>query len=1244
MPTYRFRTLALCVTLILSLCTFSHGQTANGTITGAVTDSSGAAVVGADVTLTNLGTSQARTQPSGSDGLFTFPNLVPGSYKIDVEKQGFKHFTRSDVSVLVNQSTTVNASLAVGQVSEIVEVLGETPQLQTDTSSLGEVVEMRMANNLPLNGRNIYNLTTIVPSVVPQGNTIGTVVGKNPFDFANYQIGGSFANQSAEYLDGQPLNIGYINLPLLVPTQDSVGEFKVQTNNMGPEWGKFSGGVINISTKSGTNTWHGLLYEYLRNTVLNANEYFNKGAEVKNGQPNTRPPFVQNQFGGTVGGAVLKDRTFVFGSYEGFRLRQGTVFQTTVPTAQERTGNFGDLCSAGFNAAGLCLAGHADPVTGQWVSPYQLYDPVSIVGTNPTRTPIPFNNLNNLPGGINPTSQYLLGKLIANPTGSGTQSPTTGEFLNNFLKAASTGGDINEYVARVDQVINSKQRAFVRYTHFSLLSLAQDPYGTGLCKDRCAETTSSNSGSVGYNITVTPNLIIDLNVSGSRFNYVRNPINSGFDFTTEGWPAAYNPTVPSVERTPLTPCFGISDTLVSCSQGQSAIGDHNTQWNFSPQVTWIKGKHTFQFGGQLEMGFDNYYQTNNGGGIISFVGSWTSSIAGGASAAVGGNDYADFLLGYGQGQGSQFGNQTTGNLIISGPISGKQTYRAFYAGDSFHWTSKLTVNLGLRYELQGPWSERYNRLSYFNGSAQNSSVTGCSGVPGSTCPGDVFLVGTGQNLSQNSLPLSKNQIMPRVGLAYAWNSKTVIRGGYGIFYIPNYVSFGTNPYIDVLSSATSNFFASTNQGLTPSNSLSCSFVPGTFTCIPGTGPFGASLVAVAGRNPQPNVSQYVLNQNNFSSTGYFVQKYGYQQQWNLDLQRDLGAGFFADVAYAGAHGVHLPQFNPNINQIPDVFVQQAQAQFNAGQPVTIAQTVPVANYPFSQPLPGALGPGRLIQGQLDRAYPQYAGLALNGQGCCWSHYNALQATVNRRFQGGGTFVVAYTWSKLMSNVDTLTSWLEGGTTGGVPNLQDYNNLKGEYSLSAQNIAQRVVISYVLDLPFGHGKRFGGSATGVTNALISGWGIDGTTVFSTGFPIKISYGGSASALAASGLMGGQTTLRPDVVSGCNKSTSVNNNQVHIWYNPLCFTAPAAWSYGSESRVDATLTQDGVNNWDFAAFKTTTFGERYNIQFRAEFFNIFNRTQFGPPNGTCCQSNNGNFGVVTSTVGNPRLIQFGLKFYF
>ena len=329
--------------LAISIVLFTlpvRAQTTNGTINGTVTDASGALISGAQVTLTSLGTSEKRTQTTGSDGLYLFPNLVPGRYSIDIEKTGFKKYSRPDVVVEVNQTARIDAIIQVGDVNQVVEVTGETPLIQTETSSLGTVVGERTANELPLNGRNIFNLTTVTPSVVAQGNTEGTVVGKNPFDFANYQIGGSFANEGAIYLDGEPLNTGYINLPLVVPTQDSVSEFKVQYNNLGPEWGKFAGGVINMSTKAGTNELHGELYEYLRNRVLNANEFFNKTAELQSGQPNKAPPFTQNQFGGTIGGAAIKNKTFFFGSYEGFRLRSGTVYTTTVMTPCGANGRF----------------------------------------------------------------------------------------------------------------------------------------------------------------------------------------------------------------------------------------------------------------------------------------------------------------------------------------------------------------------------------------------------------------------------------------------------------------------------------------------------------------------------------------------------------------------------------------------------------------------------------------------------------------------------------------------------------------------------------------------------------------------------------------------------------------------------------------------------------------------------------------------------------------------------------------
>src|SRR5277367_4670614 len=325
MTSSKLQTLLFFVVLALAVSIPLHGQSTYGTVDGTVTDPSGAAVAGANVTLTNVGTQEKHTQTTGSEGSYQFVNVIPGVYRLDVEKAGFKHFGRTNVVAEVQQETHVDAAMTVGQVSEVVEVTAETPLLQAETSSLGTVVEQRKANELPLNGRNIFNLITISPGAVAQGGSGGSPVGQNPFSWGNYQVGGSFANQSAEYLDGQPLYIGYINLPIVIPIQDSVGEFKVQYNNLGPEFGKFSGGIMNFSTKSGTNAFHGEAYEFLRNKVLNSNEYFYKQSELASGASNTPPPYVQNQYGFNVGGPIIKDKLFFFTSWEQFRLRTGSV-------------------------------------------------------------------------------------------------------------------------------------------------------------------------------------------------------------------------------------------------------------------------------------------------------------------------------------------------------------------------------------------------------------------------------------------------------------------------------------------------------------------------------------------------------------------------------------------------------------------------------------------------------------------------------------------------------------------------------------------------------------------------------------------------------------------------------------------------------------------------------------------------------------------------------------------------------
>src|SRR6267142_1311446 len=719
------RKLAISLGLVILYSALAFGQSTYGSITGSVTDPSGAAISGANITLTNTGTSEKHTQTTSDQGTYSFVNVIPGEYRLDIEKTGFKHSSHPNVVVQVQLDTHIDTILTVGATSETVEVTAETSLLQTESASLGQVVEQRKAGELPLNGRNIFNLITVSPAAVAQGGSGGSPVGQNPFSWGNYQIGGSFANQGAEYLDGQPLNIGYINLPIVIPTQDSIGEYKVQTNNQGAEWGKFSGGIVNLSTKSGTNSWHGSAYEYFRNKVLNTNEYFHKKFQLENGLKNEPPPWSQNQYGLQLGGPVIKDKTFFYVSWEQYRQRTGSPNTTTVPAANMLSGDFSALCTSGFTN-GVC-----NTPAGT------IYDPYTVNQATGSRQPYGLDAGNpTCPGNCIPSAQFsqatttIWQTIFPAANGSGV--------VNNYSSAAASGGNTNEFVVRGDQNIGNNTRLFGRFAYFGLTDLPSNPLGTGLCQDRCAELYHSKLLVVDVNHTFTPTTILDVSLAGSLFVYARAPLLAGYDLTQLGWTAAYN-SPPVSMRTPPTPAFPFPND-VGKSQGNSAIGDHNTQYNLSPARTMIRWKHTLQAGGQFELGLDNYFQTNIASGAFAFAGNWTSS----SPSAVDGSGFAfaDFLLGLSQNQGS-FVNQTEGVAQVPAQTAGLQVYRALYLNDNWHLTNKLTLNLGLRYELQGTWSERYNRLTFWNPALTNATVTGCSGTAGSPCPGDASLVGSG---------------------------------------------------------------------------------------------------------------------------------------------------------------------------------------------------------------------------------------------------------------------------------------------------------------------------------------------------------------------------------------------------------------------------------------------------------------------------------------------------------------------
>src|ERR1700730_1947074 len=584
--TLRLRGITRIITiaaLIVFPARFVIAQSSNASLTGRITDSSKAVTPDAKVSAINTGTRVRYETVTNETGSYYVTNLPPGTYRIEVEKLGFKAVLKSDVILHVQDALEINFEMVLGSVSESVTVRGGAPLLDTESSTMGTVVEQRKAVELPLNGRNVFNLIELAASVVPQGSSTGTPVGVNPFGWGNYQVDGSFGNESAEYLDGQPLNIGYINLPVLIPTQDSIQEFKVQTSNLGPEWGKFSGGVTNLSTKTGTSEIHGEIYEYLRNKIFNANDFF------LNSVQHSRPPWVQNQFSANGGGPLNlphlggRNKTCWFINAEGFRLRTQQPFTATVPDANERAGNFSEICKTGFTR-GICNDRAVD-ASGKLVVIDQIYDPcggmVNAQGTCPgtTATPTPFLN-NAIPANrINATSKKLLNLW---PAGNNPNVITT-----HFTPAAATGGEHNQVVARGDHSMTNKQRLFLRFNYWHVVDLPTDPLRSGLCADRCAEDYHSHALASGYTYSVTPTTVFGFNASVSRFSYNRSPANAGFDLTTIGWPASYNDVVPPEMRTPPTPCVANFADNIMCTQGQSFIQDRNTQYYVSPSTSML---------------------------------------------------------------------------------------------------------------------------------------------------------------------------------------------------------------------------------------------------------------------------------------------------------------------------------------------------------------------------------------------------------------------------------------------------------------------------------------------------------------------------------------------------------------------------------------------------------------------------------------------------------------------------------
>src|ERR1700761_1458139 len=491
----------------LTCCLAAVGQVITGSLVGTVTDSAGATVSGATVTLTNDATAEARTASTDGDGNYQFLNLPPATYKVDIEATGFKHYTRDGVVVQVDQTFRVNANMEVGAVSQQVIVTSQAPIMQTETASLGQVVAGKAVTNIPLNGRNVLALVALVPGVVPQGSSSGNLTGQNVFAAGNYQIGGGNANQGSVLVDGSPVNVSYGNAVELVPSQDVIQEFRVQTNNNTAEFGMYTGGVINMATKSGTNSFHGTAYEFLRNTNLDANNFFSNNTGAG------REPFHQNQFGANIGGPIKKDKYFFFGDYQGYRQSYGFLELVNVPSQAMLNGNFSGLAPI------------YDPLTTCGVGSNPACTTDQLNGTAPLRQQFSYNGQAN----VIPPSRFsnVAKNLIAFPDFAAANTAGTPSVygpVNNFSKFANTGGDNDQFIIRGDKMLSENKHLFERYTWWKSKNTPADPFGNGIIVGDpiSPESFTTQQGVIGDTYVLNPTSIADIHVSYLRWNYVRN--------------------------------------------------------------------------------------------------------------------------------------------------------------------------------------------------------------------------------------------------------------------------------------------------------------------------------------------------------------------------------------------------------------------------------------------------------------------------------------------------------------------------------------------------------------------------------------------------------------------------------------------------------------------------------------------------------------------------------------------------
>ena len=1134
---------------------------------------SGGAVPGAKVVITNTATNEVITLSTDDTGRYVRPYLRPGTYSITVEKTGFQMLRQDNITVDVSQNRSVDLVLQTGAITQEVRVEATATVVDVNTSSIGQVIENKRIMDLPLNGRSVFSLANLTPGVNPTGGGATPGMGGGRNAMSELQIDGM--------TDIAPENNVGINNRIYDPQVDAVEEFSVQVNSLAAEYGRFAGGVINVVTKSGTNQIHGTAYDYVRNPWFNANGFIN------NKYLRSRSGSKQNQYGFTVGGPIYipkvyngRNKSFFFTDLEVSPTRDTAQRQLTMPLDEWKAGNFSNLKNSSGTAPIIIydpLTGHTDP-----------NDPTKFVRTAFPNNTIPADR-------IDPVARNMV-KYYPSPNFP-AQNPYTQ--LNNFVNSGPSTSNGHRQDTRWDENWTEKWRMFARVSFSWSDSSDFNGFGTpGTSSGSGPSTSRSTQVSIDHTYTIGPSLIANVRYGFSRFANTHIPFSNGIDLTQLGFSPAYAQT--AALRGLEFPNVSVSSNLSISGLGQAGwtrLFQYPMNHSLTASMTKATARHTIKAGGEYRKLLINFAQYGYPSGSFTFDRGWTQQEIN-TTSSIQGAGLASFLLGLGNG----------GYMTHEPSAASASSYYAAYIQDDWKVTRKLTINIGLRYDVDIPRTERYNQYSFWSPS-DPSPLQGK--IPASACGNCGDLRGamhfvTPENRRQT--PTDKNDFGPRVGFAYNFTGTMVLRGAYGVAYAPSAIqAAGTSGTAGM-------------EGFQTNSNVSYTFdtMRTVYTYLSNPYPDGFNLPTGNALGASTNLGLSV------GDSFFDAYHTPYVQQWNVSLQRSLPGDLVAEVGYLGNHTINLVdgETGRQYNQLPASYMALGtQLQSRVDNPF-------YGQIPYNT---GSLAQPQVNYMQLLRPFPQYTGVQSYRKPNASSIYHAMTLRVDKRFSHGMSVLFSYTAGKLIDDASSAVSFI--GSIAG--SHLDFYNRRLERSLSSFDVSQRAVISYVYEFPFGKGKKLFNALPKGLDLLVSGWQANGITTFQTGLPIYLSGVSNNTNIGTSS----QRALSNGQSAHIDHSGQSMDERMAKWFDPSVFSQPAAFTFGNVSRTLPDVRAPGTNITDLSLFKNTYFGkeQRLNFQLRAEAFSAFNHFNPGGPNNSI---SSGSTGIITSGSGT-RVIQLAGK---